>query len=166
MWEGTDRIEIAAPPEAVWAIIADLDNHITLAGSGEPRAITNVSGPLAVGTTFTSANVIPKVGDLEAREEIIEFDPPRALGWRSYPPPMSKRHPETSVPDIRWRYELAAAGEGTQVIHSFSVAPPRHGALPLRLFYLVARRRTTIVRGMRRTLQNLKAMAEQARPSA
>lgn len=159
MWEGREQISVAAAPDAVWAIIADLSNHVRLAGSGEVRTITDISGPLGIGTTFRSENVIPKVGDLTATEEIIEWDPPRVMGWRSYPPPVLKRKP-ASVPDIRWRYELIPEDVGTRVIHSFRIVAPHQGNIPFRLFYLVSRRRSTIVAGVRKTLANLKAMAE------
>lgn len=159
MWQASEQISIDAPPERVWDVVADLSNHVALAGSGEVRTITDISGPLAVGTTFRSVNVIPKAGELTALEEIVECEPGRALGWRSIPPPLRRSKPD-SVPDIRWRYLLEPDGTGTRVTHSFRAVPPKPGGLVMRLFYLVARRRNVIVRGMRRTLANLKAMVE------
>lgn len=39
MWEGQDRVQVAASPEAVWKVIADIEGHARLAGSSEILAI-------------------------------------------------------------------------------------------------------------------------------
>lgn len=48
MWTGVEKIEIAAPPEAVWAVVSDVARHAELAGSGEIVRI-RLSGRLRWG---------------------------------------------------------------------------------------------------------------------
>ena len=52
MWEGQDRVQVAASPEAVWKVIADIEGHARLAGSGEILAV-RFQGPLRVGAEAT-----------------------------------------------------------------------------------------------------------------
>jgi uncharacterized protein YndB with AHSA1/START domain len=159
MWEGTETIEIAAPPDRIWEIVADLKRHPELAGSGEVLTIENLSGPLAVGTSWESAEKVPKAGSFTAKSEVTEFTPPSVFAWVSHPPPLSKKDVANSTIDAHWRFELAATPTGTRVTHSFRVVEPKKGRLKLTLFYALTGRAKVIQRGMRKTLENLKAMA-------
>lgn len=160
MWEGAERIEVAAPVDRVWGIVADLSGHPRLAGSGEVLTVENVSGPLAVGTTWESAEKVPKAGSFRATSEVTQFDPPKVFGWVSHPPPLSKRDVANSTIDAHWRFELTPTVTGTAVEHSFRVVEPRVGATKLKIFYALTGRAKTIRKGMRRTLENLRAVAE------
>lgn len=162
MWEGSERIEIAAPPEAVWAIVTDVARHPEIAGSGEVRAI-RMSGPVEAGATWEADEAIKVMGPLTNRfaagSECVVFDPPREFSWKSYPPPLKKGNPE-SVSDVTWWFRLSPSGGGTMLEHSFRVVEPRTGGLMLKAFALLTRRMPTIRKGIRRTLQNVKAAAE------
>jgi uncharacterized protein YndB with AHSA1/START domain len=160
MWEGTETIEIAAPPDKIWEIVADLKRHPELAGSGEVLTIEKLSGPLAVGTTWESGEKVPKAGSFTAKSEVTEFTPPRVFAWVSHPPPLSKRNVADSTIDAHWRFELAPTAGGTRVTHSFRVVEPKVGALKLKLFYALTGRAKVIQRGMRKTLGNLRSLAE------
>lgn len=157
MWEGTETIDVAAPPEAVWAVVADLSRHPALAGSGEVLSV-RASGPLAVGTTWESDERVSG-RSFVARSECVEFDAPRTLAWKSWPPPLVKGNPD-SVLEATWWFRLSPGGAGTRVEHSFRVVEPKVGAGRLKLFYLLTRRPAKIHAGMRRTLANLKRLAE------
>jgi hypothetical protein len=159
MWQGTERIEIAAPPEAVWAIVADVARHRELAGSGEIKAIRS-DGPLAVGAAWEADETIKATGSFTARSECGVFDPPHEFSWKSYPPPIKKGKPD-SVPDITWWFRLAPQDAGTMLEHSFRVVEPKRGGLMMKAFYLATRRASTIRKGMRKTVQNVKTAAEQ-----
>jgi hypothetical protein len=159
MWQGTERIEIAAPPEGIWTIVADVARHRELSGSGEIKVI-RVDGPIAVGATWEADESIKAVGSFTARSECVVFDPPHEFSWKSYPPPIKKRNPD-SVPDVTWWFRLAPQDGGTLLEHSFRVIEPKTGGLMMKTFYLVTRRASTIRKGMRRTLQNVKIAAEQ-----
>lgn len=164
MWSGSETIEIAATPEEVWAIVSDLSRHAALAGSGEVKAI-RADGPLGPGSTWEADEEITGAGQFVARSECITFEPPRVLGWRSFPPPIAKGN-ERSVPDVTWSYTLEPVAGATLVEHAFRVVEPKVGALRLKMFYLVVRREKTIRRGMRKTLLNLRAAAETEREVA
>ncbi len=157
MWEGTESIEIAAPPEVVWAILADVTRHPELAGSGEVKAI-RMSGSVGVGASWESDEEVAGM-TFVARSECVAFDPPRELSWKSYPPPLEEGRPD-SVPDVTWWFRLSPSEGGTRVEHSFRVVEPTAGADAIRSFYEQTDRANVIVRGMLGTLSNLKAAAE------
>ena len=161
MWEGSEQIEIRAPLERVWEIVTDLHGHVQLAGSGEVRSIDKVSGPLAVGTMWESAEQVPKAGKFIAHSRITQFDAPKIFTWVSFPPPLSKRRPAESQIEAHWRFELSRSGTGTIVAHSFRVVEPKVGAGKLKMFYALTGRVKVIRRGMKKTLANLKQAAEQ-----
>ena len=158
MWEGTELIEIDAPQDAVWEVITDVARHADLAGSGEVKAI-RMSGSLAAGTAWEADEVVKGMGAFEARSECTVLDPPREFVWKSFPPPVKKGNPD-SVLDVTWAYRLTAQEGGTLLEHSFRVIEPKVGGLMVKAFYLLTRRASTIRKGMRRTLQNVKAAAE------
>lgn len=158
MWEGTESIEIAAPPEKVWAIAADVDRHVEIHGSGEIKSI-RTSGPMRVGATWEADERIKGAGSFTARSECVQHDEPRVFSWKSYPPPLKKGNPD-SVADVQWWFRLSPSGAGTRVEHAFRVVEPKVGRVPFKIFYALTRRANTIRKGMRKTLQNLKAAAE------
>lgn len=158
MWQGTEHVEIAAPPEAVWAIVADVSLHPQLAGSGEVKAV-RVDGPMAAGAMWEADEVVRGMGAFMARSECLTFDPPREFSWKSFPPPLKEGRMD-SVLDITWWYRLSPNEGGTSLEHGFRVVEPASGGLMVKAFYLITRRASTIRKGMRRTLQNVKAAAE------
>jgi uncharacterized protein YndB with AHSA1/START domain len=160
MWEGTERLEIRAPPKRVWEIVTDLHGHVRLAGSGEVQSVDNLSGPLAIGTTWDSAEQVPKAGKFVAHSRVTQLDPPKIFAWVSFPPPLSKRQPTESQIEAHWRFELTPSGAGTLVEHSFRVVEPRVGAGKLKMFYALTGRAKVIQRGMKKTLENLKREVE------
>jgi hypothetical protein len=94
-----------------------------------------------------------------ARSECVEFDAPRTLAWKSWPPPLVKGNPD-SVLEATWWFRLSPGGAGTRVEHSFRVVEPKVGAGRPKLLSLLTRRPAKIHAGMRRTLANLKRLAE------
>ncbi len=97
---------VDAPPEAVFAILADPRQHERIDGSGSVRG--NVRGPdrLSKGATF---GMDMKLFGLpyKIRNRVVEFEEGRRIAWRHF-----GAH--------RWRYELEPAGEGrTRVTESF-----------------------------------------------
>lgn len=163
MWEGTERIRVDARPEAVWAVVTDVARHPELAGSGEVLAI-RMEGPLGVGSGWEADESIKMMGAFKARSECLVFDPPREFAWKSVPPPIKKDRAD-SVPDVTWRFLLQEDGDGTVLEHSFRVVEPKSGGLMMKVFYLLTRRASTIRKGMRKTMQNVKAAVEQQAPA-
>ncbi|HSD48703.1 MAG TPA: SRPBCC family protein [Actinomycetota bacterium] len=67
------ELEIAAPPEIVWQILADLSAWPTW--NADVRSMT-VEGPLEPGTTFRWRS-----GSASLVSTLQAVDPPRELGW-------------------------------------------------------------------------------------
>lgn len=158
MWQGVEQAQVAACPQAVWAVIADIDRHPRLAGSGEILAI-RFEGPLRVGATWEADERITGVGRFTAVSTCTVCDPPRELAWKPQPPPVRKGR-EDSRPDVTWWFRPRPDDGGTLLEHGFRVVEPKAGAAMLKAFYALSRRERTIRRGMRTTLANVKAAAE------
>jgi len=158
MWEGTDRIEVSASPDAVWKVISDIAGHARLAGSGEIDTI-RFDGPLQVGATWEADEHIRGAGRFTAVSTCTVCDPPRELAWKPQAPPI-KSGRDDSRPDITWWFRLQPTETGTNVEHAFRVVEPPVGAGLMKAFYVLTRREAVIRRGMRKTLQNIKSTVE------
>jgi uncharacterized protein YndB with AHSA1/START domain len=158
MWQGTERVQVAASPEAVWKVISDIDSHARLAGSREIEAI-RFQGPLRVGARWEADERIPGVGRFTAVSTCTVYEPPRELAWKPQAPAVRKGR-DDSRPDITWWYRLQPNDGGTLLEHGFRVVEPKVGAAMMKAFYVLSRRERTIRRGMHQTLQNVKAAAE------
>ncbi len=112
---------VEAPPEVVFEILADPQQHERIDGSGSLRG--NVRGPerLSQGAAF---GVDMKLFGLpyRIRNRVVEFEDGRLIAWRHF-----GAH--------RWRYELEPVGEGsTRVTESFDYSRhSRPGRKALRL---------------------------------
>ncbi|GAA2733012.1 hypothetical protein GCM10009867_10170 [Pedococcus aerophilus] len=139
----SSSIDVEAPAEVVFAILADPRQHSRIDGSGSVR--DTVSGParLSRGATF---GVDMKLAGLSYRisNRVVEFEEGRLIAWRHFG-------------GHRWRYELEPVGTGTRVTESFDysmyAAPPR---LLIEALGFPKRNR----RGIRETLVKLRSVAE------
>lgn len=158
MWQASEHITIAARPETVWQVVADIEAHARLAGSGEVRAI-RVSGPVGAGMTFEGDIAVGEVGSFVSRNVIETCDAPARLAWVSYPP-LDDNETDDHQIEVHWAFTLAPVDGGTLLEHSFSVPRPRAGADELEQFLERTDRIATVSEGMRRTLSNVKTAAE------
>ncbi len=149
----TETIEVAATPEAVWALVSDLPGM----GRLSPEAtggtwVKGATGP-AVGARFKGWNAsggrswttLAKVTDA-VPGEVFAFSVTSA-----------------GLPVATWRYALTPTAAGCSVTETWV---DRRGALISRLGALVTGvrdRETTNREGMRVTLQRVKAAAEVTR---
>jgi uncharacterized protein YndB with AHSA1/START domain len=135
---------IDAPPEVVFAIVADPRQHPRIDGSGSVRGL--VTGPerLARGDTFGVSMRLFGVR-YHISNRVVELEPDRLIAWRHF-----GAH--------RWRYRLEPTPEGrTRVTETFDYT--RYGPLwatVLRLAGFPRRNR----RGITATLARLKDAAE------
>lgn len=136
------RIRIDAPPERVFALLADPRQHARFDGSGTVRG--DVRGPdrLALGSRFGMAMRI-KV-PYRVRNTVVEFEEGRRIAW-------------CHLAKYRWRYELVPDGTGTVVTESFD-GRTGHGQWWLRRVNAYANNE----KAMAKTLVRLKALAESA----
>ena len=135
---------VAAPPDVVFAILADPRQHPRIDGSGTLQG--TVSGPerLAKGAEF---GMDMKMYGLpyKIRNRVVEFEEGRRIAWRHFG-------------GHRWRYELAPVEGGTRVTESFDYS--RYNRLWATLIEVTGfpeRNR----RGIEETLVRLRAAAEE-----
>jgi len=70
---GAGEIQIAAPPEAVWGILSDIDGWPSW--NAEVKS-AHLEGPLAVGSRFRW-----KSGSASLSSNLQQVDPPKQIGW-------------------------------------------------------------------------------------
>ncbi|WP_193607543.1 SRPBCC family protein [Nocardioides lijunqiniae] len=136
------RTTIDAPPSAVFAILADPQQHPRIDGSGTVRG--TVSGPdrLTLGSEFGMK--MQNGAPYKITNKVVEHEPDRLIAWRH-----KGLH--------RWRYELAPTDDGgTQVTETWDIS--RYPGLVERAFHLVFGKRTQ--QAIEETLVKLKVAAE------
>jgi uncharacterized protein YndB with AHSA1/START domain len=143
-------IEIAAPPEKVWALVSDIERM----SSWSPQVVrSTVDGDVVgVGTTFTNDNQQDDV-TWPTNARVERFDPPRELAFK------------VKENRLIWSFALEALPEGRTRVTQRRECPDRITELSVDFTnaYLggveafTDRQRA----GMRETLERLKADAEQ-----
>jgi uncharacterized protein YndB with AHSA1/START domain len=115
---------VPAPPEQVFALLADPARHTELDGAGMLRGL--VSGPssiTAVGDTFVMDMNQDGLGDYRMSNEVVDFELNRRIAWAPSP------HPPGALKEIigdmdpsghtySWELEPTAEG-GTRVTHVY-----------------------------------------------
>jgi uncharacterized protein YndB with AHSA1/START domain len=123
---------IKAPPNRIFALLADAGKHASFDGSESVDRATQKSVPLTMGSKFGMA--------MRGRKEtlfipyrttntVIEYEPDRRIAWQT-----------TAMGGLLggrvWRYELSPADAGTLVRETWDVAQDRqkplitHGSVP------------------------------------
>src|SRR4051812_7429294 len=76
-----NEVTIAKPADEVFAYLAD----VTKTGEWSPKAyrVEDVSGPAALGATFTSYGWVPGDKDHRNNVEVTAYDPPRSIAFTS-----------------------------------------------------------------------------------
>jgi len=152
-----ESIDISAPPQVVWALVADIARHPEFAG---PKSITKVidfDQPIAVGSRWVAHERFgPQKFD--APSEITAVDEGRRLEWVSFPP--MKEGNRGKGGRVFWAYELTPGDGGTRLEHSMTVLEPRKGAAVLKTMYKVLSLPDKQVAGARTTLENIRRAAE------
>jgi hypothetical protein len=129
---------VAAPPEAVFAMLADPRRHGEFDGSGTVRDA--VSGPERLALDATFGMNMRKGVPYRVRNTVVEFEENSRIGWRHF-----GRHV--------WRYELEPVEGGTRIVETFDYAPSAAPALLERMKY--PQRNREAIRGTLRRLQEI-----------
>jgi uncharacterized protein YndB with AHSA1/START domain len=133
---------VAAPPEAVFALLADPDRHHEIDGSGSVRHA--VTGPrrLRLGDRF---GMRMRIGlPYWITNRVVELEPDRRIAWCHFARAI-------------WRYELEPVDGGTRVTETFDYSMyPAPGAAIIRIAGFPERNR----RGIEETLRRLGTAAE------
>jgi uncharacterized protein YndB with AHSA1/START domain len=114
--ETVERV-IPAPPERIFALIADPGRHREIDGSGTVRDPKQVPEKLALGSKF---GMSMKVGiPYSMVSTVIEYEEGRRLAWQTRPP---GRIPGRIAGGRIWRYELEPVEGGTLVKESWDIS--------------------------------------------
>jgi hypothetical protein len=101
-YEIASAIQIAATPEDVWAVLADLGHY----GQWHP-AFTSVTGQLTPGSKLTIATTSPSTGNpITLKVTVVTVEPASELAW------VSKLLGMTT---IKRQFLLRPAGGGTEL---------------------------------------------------
>jgi hypothetical protein len=141
----SECITVDAPPEVVFAILADPRQHSRIDGSGSVGSVISAPERLTdTGQTFTVRMKLFGVPYV-IRNRVVEFEAGRRIAWRH-------------VTANRWRYELAPTADGgTTVTETFdSSRADRVTDAVVRAAKFPERNR----QGILGTLQRLKETAE------
>jgi hypothetical protein len=105
----TASTTIDAPPESVFAMLADPSTHAAIDGTGWVRASVDGDRVAAAGQVFRMAMHHPNHPDedYETANLLEVFDAPRAIGWKTG---TESETGELTFGGWTWRYDLEATG--------------------------------------------------------
>jgi uncharacterized protein YndB with AHSA1/START domain len=128
---------VAAPPEKVFALLADPSRHTEIDGAGMLRGLASGRSPISgIGDSFVMNMNQDGLGDYQMRNEVVDFEPNRRIVWApSIHPPgaLSQVIGDLDPSGYCWSWELepTAAG-GTRLTHTYDWSGVRdQRALPL-----------------------------------
>ena len=107
---------IAAPVEAVFAVLTDPRSHAAVDGTGWVRKALDPAPLTGSGQIFRMAMYHPNHpdGTYTVANRVATFEPPRAISWEPGPDVEDDGEPQPG--GWIWRYDLASAGpSGTEV---------------------------------------------------
>jgi uncharacterized protein YndB with AHSA1/START domain len=140
---------IAAPPERIFALVADPRRHRDIDGSGTVRDATELPERLAVGDTFGMNMEFG--GPYTMTSTVIELEDNRRIAWQSRPHRSSSQWRHAFGGRI-WRYDLEPVDGATIVRESWDLTQER-----LRLLVWGYRRKTAA--NMAATLERIDRLA-------
>jgi len=112
----TERV-IAAPPEAIFDLVADASRHPDIDGSGHVKQV-KAGGPerLSKGSTF-GMSMHMGIG-YSMVNTVIEFEENRRIAWQARPGGLVGKFVGGRI----WRYELEPVEGGTRVRESWDIS--------------------------------------------
>lgn len=115
--------EVAAPPEQVFALLADPARHTELDGAGMLRGLESGPSPVTgVGDAFVLRMEQDGVGEYRMRSEVVDLEPGRRIVWApAVHPPGSLSHVlgDLDPSGHTWAWELEPVAGGTRVTHTY-----------------------------------------------
>jgi len=119
LWVETVERVIAAPPEQIWALVADPRRHKDINGNDTVRDAFDVPQHLALGSVFGMNMEFG--GDYTMVNTVIEYDDNRRIAWQARPPAGGPQWRNIFGGRI-WRFELEPVDGGTRVRESWDVS--------------------------------------------
>jgi uncharacterized protein YndB with AHSA1/START domain len=120
--ETVERV-IAAPPEKIFALLADPRRHHDIDGSGTVHEAKNAPDRLTMGSKF---DMSMKVGiSYSMQSTVVEFEEDRRIAWQS----RGAGKLGSMFGGRIWRYELEPVDGGTRVRESWDISEERMKAM-------------------------------------
>jgi uncharacterized protein YndB with AHSA1/START domain len=136
---------IPAPPERIFALLADASRHKDFDGSGTVKG-TDHAEPLRLGSRFGMSMRI--VAPYSMVSTVVEYEENRRIAWQPKPAyPLINR----IIGGRIWRYELEPVDGGTLVRESWDITHE-----PLK--FAVRPQRGVTIRNMTATLERLEEL--------
>jgi hypothetical protein len=140
---------VPAPPDVIFAVLADAGRHHIIDGSGMLQGATEAAPQrLALGTTFGMG--MKMVVSYSTVNKVVEFDDDRLIAWKTGPAGFMGRLVAGRV----WRYELTPVDGGTLVRESWDITAD-HQRVLLKLGDIYSGKTR---RDMERTLERLSTL--------
>lgn len=143
-------VEIAAPAEAVWALVTD----VTRTPEWSPVVAESWyedGGPVRPGAVIVGRNVTP-TREWQTTSRVVEADPPRSFAW------------VVGEDVVRWGYEIEPTGSGCRLTETWQVLETGFAFFERRYGddarAQLADRREAAVAGIPATLEAIRAIAE------
>ncbi|MGH9133322.1 MAG: SRPBCC family protein [Ilumatobacteraceae bacterium] len=149
---GSTSIVVDADPTDVWAVVCDPTrvgewSHETRAAAWESPATE-----AAVGAEFVATNMLGRLR-WRRRNEILEFDPPHTITWRTVP---SRLYNDST----RWTLRVEPVDGRTRLTQEFEVLALN--PVMERLFYLFISKHRDRSDALRSDLEQIGALAERS----
>jgi uncharacterized protein YndB with AHSA1/START domain len=113
---------IDAPPEDIFALLADPDRHTDLDGSGMLRGLVAGQELLAIGQTFTMNMHQDGLGDYRMINAVTAFVPGARIGWEPHLDPgceVAAKLGDMEVGGHTFTFDLRAVDGGTEVTETY-----------------------------------------------
>jgi uncharacterized protein YndB with AHSA1/START domain len=140
----TETVErtIAAPPEAIFALLSDANRHQEIDGGDSVKGAKGTPEPLSLGSKF---GMSMRLGvPYTTVNTVIEFEPNRRIAWQTYPTGVLSKLFGGRI----WRYELEPVDGGTTVRETWDISQERHKSA-------VEPLRSKTIEGMTGTLERI-----------
>jgi uncharacterized protein YndB with AHSA1/START domain len=145
--ETVERI-VAAPPEAIFALLADPSRHPDIDGSGSVRDAKDGPRRLKLGDKF---GMSMKAGiPYSMVSEVVDFENNRCIAWQSRPPGIFGKMSGGRI----WRYDLEPADGGTRVRETWDISHEKG----TKVFLRAAKVHQHTRESMERTLENIEKL--------
>ena len=152
-------IHVSAPPDRVFAYLADLERHVEWSGElsfGLEKLRIATPGPLKAGSVFKSVGLLSSKAGVEDTSTITEILPHSRLAWETVSEGAGQQN------TFRWAYTLEPQGDGTKLTYALIERHFSPKPLPLwfpALLWLVDRK--VFAREMTGGLKRIKEALEQ-----